>query len=45
MAKSKYKEKILEKLRMLHAQEEMLYAILKETKEDDTDGDINTSDR
>ncbi len=34
MAKSKYKEKILEKLRTIHAEEAMLYEILKECKEE-----------
>lgn len=38
MAKSKYKEKILEKMRMLHAQLDMLSEILKEAKEEETDG-------
>ena len=49
MAKSKYKEKILEKLRIIHAEEEMLYAILKEVaalpEEDKDDGDNDASDR
>lgn len=38
MAKSKYKEKILEELRKLHAEEELLYKILRECKEEKEDG-------
>ena len=32
--KNKFKERILEELRCLHAQEEVLYKILKDMKED-----------
>ena len=32
MSKSPYEEKILEKLRLLHAEEAILYEILKEVK-------------
>ena len=42
MAKSVYKEKILEKLRILHAEEELLYSILREirdSKTNDTEGE------
>ena len=42
MAKSKYKEKILEKMRELHAELDLLSAILTECKEDDNDGEDDT---
>ncbi len=42
MARSKYKEKILEKMRELHAELELLSAILKECKEDDDDGETDS---
>lgn len=42
MAKSKYKEKILEKMRMLHAQLDMLSEILKDCKEEDDNGKDRT---
>ena len=38
MARSQYKEKILEKMRILNAELELLAEILKEVKEDKEDG-------
>lgn len=47
MAKSKYKEKILEKMRVLHAELDLLADILKECKEEDKgdseDGESSTN--
>lgn len=37
MAKSRYKEKILEKMRVLHAELDLLADILKECKEETED--------
>lgn len=37
-SKSKYKEKILEKMRVLNAELALLAEILKEAKEEDKDG-------
>ncbi len=46
MAKSKYKEKILEKMRVLHAELDLLSEILNETKEEEKeDGESDVSDR
>ena len=45
MARSKYKEKILEKMRVLNAELALLSEILKETKEEKDDGDDDVSDR
>ena len=46
MAKSKYKEKILEKMRVLHAELDLLANILKECKEETEDyGENDVSDR
>lgn len=39
--KSPYKELILEKLRALHAQEEMLYSILNEVERQEKEGKKN----
>ena len=38
MARSQYKEKILEKMRILNAELELLSEILKEVKEEKEDG-------
>ena len=43
MAKSKYKEKILEKMRVLHAELDLLADILKECKEDKGDSEDGES--
>jgi len=46
MAKSKYKEKILEKMRVLNAELALLSEILRECKmEESEDGESDTSDR
>lgn len=37
-SRSKYKEKILEKMRVLHAELDLLSEILKEAKEDNENG-------
>lgn len=43
MAKSKYKDKILEKMRKLNAELALLSEILKECEEEEKDGDSSTS--
>ena len=43
MAKSKYKEKILEKMRMLEAEREVLADILRECKEEEDNGEDDTN--
>ncbi len=42
MAKSKYKEKILEKMRILNAELALLSEILKQCQEEDKDGEDDT---
>ena len=43
MAASKYKEKILEKMKLLNAELALLSEILKECKEEKEDGDTSIS--
>lgn len=46
MGRSRYKEKILEKLRVLHAEEKLLYELLNECKEEEKeDGNSSSVNR